>query len=141
MDRHVIERGHLRSPIARRLGVATVVGLLAAPSASDSLPARQSPEPRTVDVVAMRFRFEPSVIEVVEGERIRLAVTSADGPHGFEIKNFDVSREIPRGDEAVIIEFTADEPGRFPVVCSAYCGEGHDDMKSALIVHARAEGQ
>ena len=78
---------------------------------------------------------------MVEGERIRLAVTSADGPHGFEIRDFNVSREIPRGGEAVIIEFTADELGQFPVVCSAYCGEGHDDMLGALIVQARAKGQ
>ena len=141
MDGFVIECGHLRPLIARLVGLMTAVGLLTAPSASDSLAARQSPKPHTVDVVAMLFRFEPSVIEVVEGERIRLAVTSADGPHGFEIRDFNVSREIPRGGEAVIIEFTADEPGQFPVVCSAYCGEGHDDMLGALIVQARTKGQ
>lgn len=105
---------------------------------SDSASAPQSEEPRTIEVLARRFTFEPSEIEVTEGERVRLAVTSGDGVHGLEIKKFKVNKEIPRGGEPVIIEFTANEAGRFPVICSAFCGDGHGDMKGVLIVQARA---
>jgi hypothetical protein len=59
------------------------------------------------------------------------------GVHGVEIKKFKVKKEIPRGGDPVMIEFTATEAGRFPIVCSEYCGNGHDDMKGALIVKAR----
>jgi len=112
-------------------------GTLATSSPSDSAPAPQSPEPRVIDVVARRYTFEPSQIDVTEGERIRLMVRSGDGLHGFEIKKFKVSKELPRGAAPVAIEFTADEAGRFPILCSAFCGDGHEDMKGMLVVQAR----
>ena len=100
--------------------------------------ARQAAEPRVIDVIAKRFAFEPAIIEVSEGEPIRLRVTSGDGLHGFQIKQFKIGKEIPRGTEAVVIDFTPTAVGRFPILCSEYCGEGHDDMKGMLIVAARA---
>ena len=36
------------------------------------------------------------------------------------------------------IEFTASEAGTFPILCSLFCGDGHNDMKGALVVTARA---
>jgi heme/copper-type cytochrome/quinol oxidase subunit 2 len=35
------------------------------------------------------------------------------------------------------VEFTADEAGPFPFLCSEYCGDGHDDMKGMLVVVAQ----
>jgi len=97
----------------------------------------QTPEPRVIEVVAKRFAFEPSEIVVTLGERVTLAVRSADGVHGLEIKKFKVNKEIPRGTTPVTIEFTAIEVGRFPILCSEYCGDGHDDMKGMLVVQAQ----
>lgn len=105
--------------------------------------ARQAPgpaEPRVIEVVARRFAFEPAEIEVVAGETVRLLVRSADGPHGFEIRPLKVKKEIPRGNTPVAIEFTPSSPGRFPIACSEYCGQGHDDMKGTLVVVARGAG-
>jgi cytochrome c oxidase subunit 2 len=100
--------------------------------------ASQTTEPRVVEVVARRFAFEPATIDAVEGERLRVLIRSADGPHGFEIKRFKVSTEVPRGSEPVAVEFTASEVGTFPILCSLFCGDGHDDMKGTLVVSARA---
>ena len=97
----------------------------------------QTPEPRVIDVVAKRFAFEPSRIEVRVGEPVRFMVKSADGPHGFEIKRFRISKELARGAAPVAIDFTADEAGEFPILCSLFCGDGHEDMKGALVVQAR----
>jgi heme/copper-type cytochrome/quinol oxidase subunit 2 len=47
-----------------------------------------------------------------------------------------VSKEIPRGGEPVVIEFTAGEAGKFPILCSVFCGDGHGDMKGMLVVTA-----
>jgi cytochrome c oxidase subunit 2 len=101
--------------------------------------AAQADAPRVIEVIAKRFAFEPSQIDVTVGERVLLSVRSADGVHGMEIKKLKVKKEIPRGGEAVVIEFTAADAGRFPIVCSEYCGEGHEDMKGMLVVQARED--
>ena len=71
---------------------------------------------------------------------MRIVVKSGDGFHGFGIEQFDVSTEIPRG-ETVTIEFTPDVAGEFPILCTVYCGDGHEGMKGRLIVKAREAGQ
>jgi cytochrome c oxidase subunit II len=95
-------------------------------------------EPRTINVVAQRFTFEPSRIEVTEGERIKLVVTSGDDVHGVEIKKFKVTKKVPRGGDPVTIEFVATVAGEFPIMCSEYCGEGHEEMKGMLVVAAKS---
>jgi cytochrome c oxidase subunit 2 len=103
--------------------------------------ARQDPvtasAPREIEVVASRFAFEPALIEVTEGERIRLLVRSADGVHGIEIKKFRVNRPVPRGGKPVPIDFTASAAGTYEILCSEYCGDGHEEMKGALVVQAK----
>ena len=133
MNLRVIGRGR-----AVALLVAAVAYLVAniAASASSSRPT-QSADPRVIEVLVKRYAFEPSEIEVTAGERVRLLVKSADGPHGVDIKKFKVSKEIPRGTQPVEIEFTPTEAGRFPILCSVFCGEGHDEMKGTLVVTAR----
>jgi len=104
-------------------------------------PSQQDPaaasEPRVIEVVAKRFAFEPARIEVTEGERIRLVVTSADGVHGVGIKKLRVEKTVPRGGTPITIDFVASAPGEFPILCSEYCGNGHEEMKGMLVVHAR----
>jgi cytochrome c oxidase subunit 2 len=94
-------------------------------------------EPREIPVVVQRFTFEPARIEVTEGERIRLVVSSGDGVHGLEIKKFRVNKKIPRGGEQVTIDFVASAPGEYPILCSEYCGNGHEEMRGALVVAAK----
>ena len=115
-------------------GTALLLGAAAMSHQQD--PAAAS-APRTVEVVASKFSFEPSRIEVAEGERVKLVVKSADGVHGFEIKKFKISKKIPRGGEPVEIEFVANAPGEYPILCSEYCGKGHEDMKGTLVVTAK----
>jgi len=122
----------LRVPAARVCAAALL--LSAAPS--HGTPAAQSAEPRVIEVLASRYAFEPATIDVRVGERVRLVMKSADGVHGLEIKKFKVKKEIPRGTAAVTVEFTAAEAGSFPILCSEYCGDGHEEMKGTLVVRA-----
>jgi cytochrome c oxidase subunit 2 len=120
---------------ARANGVA--IRSLAHPSTSLGMTLSLSKgqgEPREIAVVVSRFAFDPARIEVTEGERIRLMVSSADGVHGLEIKKFKVNKKVPRGGEKITIDFVASAAGEFPIVCSEYCGNGHEDMKGALVV-------
>ncbi len=112
------------------------VALLLSAAPSNGTPAAQTPEPRVIEVIASRYAFDPATIDVRVGERVRLVMKSADGVHGLEIKKFKVKKEIPRGTSAVTVEFTASEAGSFPILCSEYCGDGHEEMTGTLVVRA-----
>jgi cytochrome c oxidase subunit 2 len=100
-----------------------------------TLAAQQAP--RVIEVKAGKYDFEPSTIEVQQGERVVLRVTSIDRLHGIGIKKFGVNKEVPKG-KTVDVEFVASEPGTFAVLCTEDCGKGHDDMAGSLVVKAVA---
>ena len=126
------------SPLLTTLGVVCLVALpITSAAPRPALAWAQPAEPRVIEVVAKRFAWEPSEIQVTVGERVRLVLRTADGLHGIELKKFKIAKEIPRGNKPVTVEFTADEAGRFQFLCSEYCGDGHDDMKGVLVVLAR----
>ncbi len=106
-------------------------------------PAQQAPAtvsaPRIIEVIARKFEFEPSRIDVTEGDHVRLVVRSEDGVHGFSIKKFNVNKMVPRGKDPVTIDFVASAPGTFPILCSEECGDGHEDMTGTLVVRAKAK--
>ena len=124
---------HLLDSVAA-VGTALLLGAAAMSSQQD--PAAAS-APRVINVVARRFAFEPARIEVTEGERVHLIVSSEDGVHGVEIKKFKVNKKIPRGGEPVTIEFVASAAGQYPILCSEYCGKDHDAMKGVLVVNVK----
>ena len=97
------------------------------------------PAPRlvTVEMTAKRFAFLPEQVEVAEGDEVTINIRSADGTHGIEIGKLKVKKTIPRGGDVVTLSFTAPAPGRYVIKCSEYCGRGHDDMKSVLLVAPR----
>ncbi|WP_157898626.1 cupredoxin domain-containing protein [Luteitalea pratensis] len=101
-----------------------------------SLAAQQAP--RVIEVKAKKYDFEPSTIEVQQGERVVLRVTSTDRLHGIGIKKFGVSKEVPKG-ETVDVEFVASSAGTYQVLCTEDCGKGHDDMVGTLVVKAVAQ--
>src|SRR5688572_1373021 len=89
---------------------------------------------RTIDVTLSRYAFSPERIEVRVGEVVRLNVVSADGTHGFQVKELGLNAQIPAGGKPVTIELTAREAGTFRIRCSEYCGRGHGGMTATLIV-------
>ena len=131
---------HVRSAF---LVVSTVIVAALGSNARAQDPVPQDADVRVFEVIARRFEFEPATIEVTEGDKVRLLVRSADGPHGVEIKQFKVKKAVPRakpGDSPVTIEFVASTPGTFPILCSEYCGTGHKDMTGTLTVRAKPKG-
>ena len=100
------------------------------------LSLRASGADRTVheiQIVASRFMYEPSTIQVTAGEPVRLVVRSRDGSHGFSIPALKIDKHLPKTGEAVVVEFVAPPPGRFEIACSEFCGSGHSHMKAALV--------
>ena len=130
-------------PTALVTAALVMIGLATLAGVPPQEPPRTDDEPRVFEVIARRFDFEPATIEVTEGDRVRLLVRSADGPHGVEIKAFRVKKAVPRakpGDAPITIEFVATKPGAFPILCSEYCGNGHEEMTGTLVVKAKAKG-
>ena len=83
--------------------------------------------------MAVKFAFDPPIIQVTTGEPVRLVIRSKDTVHGFSIPKLKIEVRIPKGGDPVIVEFTAPPPGRFEIACSEFCGSGHGQMKAALI--------
>lgn len=108
-------------------------------AAVPALPAIRTPQPvREIQIVAKKFAFEPSTIEVTPGEQVRLVIRSADTNHGFAIKKLKIDVDIPKDGRPVTVEFTAPAEGRYEIECSNFCGFGHRKMKAELVSAAPA---
>ena len=136
----------MRNPEFRRLGAFgrtssrwLLVGVVAAAAivAARAAPREGAAPARSFEIVASRFKFEPALIEVTEGEEVNLILRSADSVHGLEIKELKVKVKIPKGGAPVSTSFVANKPGTFVVACSEYCGTGHRNMKARLVVTPR----
>ena len=79
---------------------------------------------RVIDVTVQRFRYDPSVITVKEGETVTIKLTAADVTHGFYLYDYGVQAAVDPG-EVEIIGFVADKAGRFSFRCSVTCGWMH----------------
>ena len=93
---------------------------------------------REINLKAHQYFWEPELVIVNKGEKIKLNITSLDSPHGFEIEGFmipdyDIESKIEKG-QSITLEFTAEETGVWELICSVYCGAGHGDMKGLFVV-------
>src|SRR3989344_6504417 len=56
---------------------------------------------REITIDAKRFEYNPNVIKVKEGERIRLKINNIEGEHGFSIPELEI--EVHDEDDVQII--------------------------------------
>ena len=119
----------------QRCGSILVLGALMACLAAAALAAEQTPSSayHEFKMTAKNYEFDPSVITVKKGEKVRLFITATDRDHGIKIQGYDIDQVLKKGATATI-EFTADKAGTFEFKCSVYCGMGHRKMKGKLIV-------
>ena len=107
-------------------------------TASPAAPSEPPAATRSFEVVATRWKFEPEVLEVDEGDRVVLRMRSADTAHGLAIKEFKVKKDLPDTGEEITVEFVASKAGTFRMECSEYCGKGHSKMRGRLVVRPKA---
>ena len=88
--------------------------------------------PKTINLTAHRFTYDPDEITLKKGEPVVLVVKSQDVPHGLRIKELNVDLKIPAHGTAQA-QFTPDKTGDFVGQCSVFCGPGHGSMK--ITVH------
>jgi heme/copper-type cytochrome/quinol oxidase subunit 2 len=119
-------------------GLALVVLLLPAPLTA------AAPATRQVTIEADQFAFDPPVLRVNRGDRVRLTIQAADVVHGFYLDGYGVETRVEPG-VSQQVEFVADRAGKFHYRCSVSCGTLHPFMTGELVVgpnltYARAIG-
>lgn len=78
----------------------------------------------TMRAVKNEWRFDPDVLEVNQGDRVKLTVINEDDyDHGLAIDAFGVSQRL-LANSTTHIEFVVTQPGEFPYYCSVPCGSG-----------------
>ena len=102
-------------------------------SCSKTEPVSDNGTLKEFKMTAYQFSFDPFVIEVNKGDKVRLVVTSKDVPHGITIPEYGINERLNPG-EPVTIEFVAGKEGSFSSFCSVFCGAGHEKMKGQIIV-------
>jgi heme/copper-type cytochrome/quinol oxidase subunit 2 len=128
----------------------------AARSTQDEQPPKGKPQrsaeppPRIIAMTAKDFEFEPAVIHMKVGDKVRLRVISSDRTHGLHISAFPDGAKansapglafvfgedcwkLKKG-ESVPVDIEATEPGTYSFLCCKLCGSGHKRMKGQIIV-------
>jgi cytochrome c oxidase subunit 2 len=121
--------------IKRRWGSILVLSALVTCLAGAALAAGQATSSgyHEFTMTANDQAFDPGVITVKKGEKVRLIITATDCDHEFRLAAFDINQVLQKGDPETI-EFTAAKTGTFEFKCSVYCGKGHGKMKGKLVV-------
>jgi cytochrome c oxidase subunit II len=78
------------------------------------------------------------VLHIPLDEPVRLLMTSQDVIHGLYIPAFRINMDIVPG-RYNKIWFRAVELGEFQLYCTQYCGQGHSDMTTKVVVHTRSD--
>ena len=94
---------------------------------------KQESPVKEFSMIAKKWQFDPSTINVKQGDKVRLKIKSIDVTHGFSLLDFSVNENL-EPEKEVIVEFIADKKGEFSFFCSVFCGAGHSGMKGKLIV-------
>jgi cytochrome c oxidase subunit II len=94
--------------------------------------ADRAQAPRTIEMTAQRFLFEPNEITVKKGEPVVLLIKSKDVNHGLVIEDLGVRTEVKKGEETEV-RFDPETTGTFEGKCAHFCGKGHGSM--TLTVH------
>jgi len=89
-------------------------------------------DPKTINIEAKKFSYDPSSIILKKNQPVTLLVKSVDVPHGLRISEFNVNLKVGEGDMSQVT-FTPDKTGDFKAHCSTFCGSGHGSM--ALTIH------
>src|SRR5262249_8786526 len=125
-----------RQEMLRGAGVQVAIAaglLLAGPKLRAQEPSRAQDQPPVVAITARRFEFSPGQITLVQGETVRLQVTSADVTHGLVVRPLGIDEEITPG-RTTEVTITPQVAGTYRAICDHFCGAGHGGMKMTIVV-------
>jgi heme/copper-type cytochrome/quinol oxidase subunit 2 len=86
-------------------------------------------------VLATQYTFTPNTIRLRAGEEYELQMMSTDVVHAFSVQMGNTSyNTVVMPKMVTMIKLRPAKPGNYLVVCSEYCGIGHDFMYFSIIV-------
>ncbi len=114
----------------QRVNPATIAesGPFAEPGVRELAPGRYE-----VYVLAQTWSFTPNRITIPAGATVTFHVTSKDVQHGFTVTGTNLNMQILPGYVSTLTH-TFDRPGEYLIVCSEYCGVGHQTMHAVIEV-------
>ena len=117
---------------------ALVLTLLAAgvPLATGLLAQEQAPNRREFTIVAKDFKYEPTRMEVMQDDLVKITVRSEDIAHSFTIDEYRIAKRVPAGGSTTF-EFRAYRAGTFPFYCALTSEPGHKMMHGELVVRPK----
>lgn len=93
----------------------------------------KAPEEKLFEIKAKKFAYAPNVIQVNEGDLVRIRLISEDVHHGLYLDGYEIQTSALPGQEGTLT-FVANKTGRFTFRCSVTCGEFHPYMVGYLVV-------
>lgn len=128
----------MRRPAGAALALMAALSVLSWAVAGAGGSSQPDPESRRreVTVTARKFAFEPSTIEVNEGDLVRVTLRAEDIAHSLTIDDYRIAKRASPG-RPVTFEFQADRAGRFGFYCNLQIDEGCRGMRGTLVVHPR----
>lgn len=84
-------------------------------------------------VLVTNFAFNPTTIDVQQGEKVTLVFQGVEGVHGVAIEGLGINVAVPPG-ETVAVTLPTDTTGTFSFRCSVPCGPGHRDMRGTIVI-------
>ena len=89
-----------------------------------------------VYVEAIQFAYFPNDMRVPGNSTVTFHVTSSDVIHSFSVVGTNANTMVIPGEIASVTVETddVDEPRKYGVICTEYCGSGHHDMEAALTI-------
>ena len=97
------------------------------------MPLWTEPVTHHITMTAHQFAYDPPVLRVNRGDRIRLTLRATDVVHGFYLDGYDLEARLEPG-LSQQVEFVADRAGKFRYRCSVSCGSLHPFMIGELVV-------
>lgn len=100
-------------------------------------PAVAAPTTVYITVYAKQWSYDPSVIQVNQGDQVVITLVSLDVSHGMYIEGYNVGAKLilaSREPNSTTFSFVADKAGVFIFLCDVPCGPGHPFMTGVLKV-------
>lgn len=84
-------------------------------------------------VQAFAFGYLPMDMKFKAGRKVTFYITSPDVLHGFHIEETNINVQVIPG-EVAKVSYTFKKPGEYKLICNEYCGIGHANMISKIVV-------